>query len=68
MEHGLKDIGFYVQKHITTRAVSHNFLLVHDKPPRGARICEAILLFATMSLQTRKPYLHTSTDLKKHFW
>ena len=26
MEHGLKDIAFYVQKHIRTRAVCHNFL------------------------------------------
>ena len=32
MEHGLKDIAFYAQK--------HNFLLIRDKPPRGAHICE----------------------------
>ena len=30
MEHGLKDIAFYVQKHITTGAVCHNILLVRE--------------------------------------
>ena len=44
MEHGLKDISFYVQIRLMTRAVCHNFLLVHDKPHRGARICETSLL------------------------
>ena len=31
MEHGLKDIAFYVQKHITPRAVCYNFPLARDK-------------------------------------
>ena len=32
MEHGLKDIAFYVQKHIALQGVCYNFPLVHDKP------------------------------------
>ena len=32
MEHGLKDIVFYVQKHITPCTVVITSLLVHDKP------------------------------------
>ena len=32
VEHGLKDIAFYVQKHITHRTVYFNFPLVRDKP------------------------------------
>ena len=32
MEHGLKDIAFYVQKHITPCTVVITSLLVHDKP------------------------------------
>ena len=32
MEHGLKDIAFYVKKHITTRAVCYSFPVVRDKP------------------------------------
>ena len=33
MEHGLKDIVFYVQKHITPCTVVITSLLVRDKPP-----------------------------------
>ena len=32
MEHGLKDIAFYVQKHITPCTVVITSLLVRDKP------------------------------------
>ena len=32
MEHGLKDIASYGQKHITTWAVCYNFPLISDKP------------------------------------
>ena len=32
MEHGLKDIAFYVQKHITHPTVVITSLLVRDKP------------------------------------
>ena len=32
IEHGLKDIAFYVQNHIALRAICFNFQLVHDKP------------------------------------
>ena len=32
MGHGLRNITFYVQKHIAYRVVCHNFLLVRDKP------------------------------------
>ena len=32
MEHGLKDIAFYVKKHITPSTVVINSLLVRDKP------------------------------------
>ena len=32
MEYGLKDIVFYVQKHIAHRIVCYNFPLVHNKP------------------------------------
>ena len=32
MEHGLKDIAFYVQKHITPCTVVITSLLVHEKP------------------------------------
>ena len=32
-EHGLKNIAFYVQKHIVHQAVCYNFPLVRDKPP-----------------------------------
>ena len=32
MEHGLKDIAFYVQKHITPCTVVKTSLLVRDKP------------------------------------
>ena len=35
MGHGLKDIAFYVQNHITPCAVVITSVLVHDKP-RGA--------------------------------
>ena len=31
MEHGLKDIAFYVQKPIAHRTVCYNFPLVRDK-------------------------------------
>ena len=31
IEHGLKDIAFYVQKHIAHRTVSYNFPLVRNK-------------------------------------
>ena len=45
VEHGFKDIAFYVQKHIAHQAVSYNFPLVRDKPcTRGVRICETRLL------------------------
>ena len=40
MEHGLKDIAFYVQKHITPRAVCYDFPLVSYKPLGSPRICE----------------------------
>ena len=40
----IKDIAFFVQKHITPCAKCHSFLLVRDKPPRCARICETSLL------------------------
>ena len=32
MEHGLKDIAFYVQKHKAPQVICNNFLLVRDKP------------------------------------
>ena len=32
MEHGIKDIAFYVQKHIVQRTVCYNLPLVRDKP------------------------------------
>ena len=32
MEHGIKYVAFYVQKHIAPQAVCYNFMLVHDKP------------------------------------
>ena len=32
MEHELKDIAFFVKKHIAHRAVCYNFPLVRDKP------------------------------------
>ena len=32
MDHGLKDIAFYVQKHTAPRAVCYNYPLVRDKP------------------------------------
>ena len=32
MEHGLKDIAFYVQKHMAHRTVCYNFPLVRDNP------------------------------------
>ena len=32
MEHGLKSIAFYVQKHIVPRVVYYYFPLVRDKP------------------------------------
>ena len=32
MEHGFKDVAFYIQKHIALLAVCYNFPLVRDKP------------------------------------
>ena len=32
MDHGLKDIAFYVKKQIAPRAVCYNYPLVYDKP------------------------------------
>ena len=37
-------------KHIAARSsLCHNFLLVRDKPPEGARICETGLLVYSIS-------------------
>ena len=41
MEHGLKDIAFYVKKHLAPRAVCYDFPLVRDKtlwPPAYVRV------------------------------
>ena len=32
MEHELKDVAFYIQKHIAHRPICYNFLLVRDTP------------------------------------
>ena len=44
MEHGLKYIAFYVQNIKQFEWSCHNFPLVRDKSPGGARICETGLL------------------------
>ena len=44
MEHGLKCITFYVQKHIAALAMCYNPSLVCDKAARRARICETHLI------------------------
>ena len=43
MEHGLKYIVFYVQKHITLHSC-HNFPVCTRQAARGTRICETGLL------------------------
>ena len=48
MEHGLKDIAFYVQNIQQFELSCQNFPLVRDKPPGGARICETGLLVQIM--------------------
>ena len=45
MEHGLKDIAFYVQKAYNTLHILHNFPAGSRQPARGTRICETSLLF-----------------------
>ena len=44
MEHGLKDIVFYVQKAYNTLHSCHNFPAGLRPAARGARICETSLL------------------------
>ena len=43
MDHGLNDIGFYVQKHIALRAVCYNFPLVREKPLGHSHMWESSL-------------------------
>ena len=40
MEHGLKDIAFYVQEACNTLHSCHNFPVGSRQAARGARICE----------------------------
>ena len=64
MEHGLKDIAFYVQNIQQFELSCHNFPLVRDKLPEGARICETGLLTAWCLL-----FCVTLTfDLTYEFW
>ena len=51
--HGLKDIAFYVQKHISYRVVCHNFSLVRDKPQRAPAFVRLVDPFAL------SPAIHT---------
>ena len=44
MEHGLKDIAFYVQWTYNTLHSCHNFPAGSRQAARGARICEMSLL------------------------
>ena len=44
MEHGLKDIAFYVKKAYNTLHSCHNFPAGLRQAARGARICETSLL------------------------
>ena len=44
MEHGLKDIAFYVKKTYNTLYSCHNFPAGSRQAARGARICETNLL------------------------
>ena len=43
MEHGLKDIAFYVQKAYNTLPSCHNFPAGSRQAARGAHICETSL-------------------------
>ena len=44
MEHGLKYIAFYVQKHITPCTVVITSLLVRDKPPEAPAYVKRVYL------------------------
>ena len=44
MEHGLKDIAFYVQNIFNTLHSCHNFPVDSRHAARGAHICETSLL------------------------
>ena len=49
MEHGLKDISFYVKKNNILHSC-HNFPAGSRQATRGARICETSLLATRLSL------------------
>ena len=55
MEHGIKDIAFYVQKHITPCTVCHNFSLVCDKP-------------LVVPASVKRVYSHTNRQALAFFW
>ena len=44
MEHGSKDIAFYVQQTYNTLHSCHNFPAGSRQAARGARVCETSLL------------------------
>ena len=73
-EHGLKDLAFYVQKHIASRAMCHNFLLVRDKPlgapafvrlvywsslPKEYELCNQTRMVLSVHHGVELPTLHT---------
>ena len=59
MEHGLKYIALYVQKHMTTQTVCYNFLLVGVKPLKDTRIFETSLLHCSLCYDI---YMITSSN------
>ena len=64
MEHGLKDLAFYVQKHIASWAVCNNFPLVRDKPlgvPVFVRLVYESIKLAVHWLSTSNPRSHWTT-------
>ena len=69
LEHGLKDVAFNVQKHITLAQSCHNFPLVSDKPPRDTRICETSLFSENFHACEIKELLaqHAQVNSEFHF-
>ena len=55
MEHGLKDIAFYVQKHITPCTVVITSLLIRDKTV-GAPASVKVVYYLTSSLTETEPH------------
>ena len=41
MEHELKDIKCYVQKHIAPQPISYNLPLIHDRPLGAPAYCDS---------------------------